>query len=156
MAEQTCAPAHITHPIQRRLLQVMNELGSLHCAARDAGLAALAAALDAAEKPLTVWIVYAETDGENGLPVKEGEPMPWPAHFASPAVGYGITAHRLASSFMGRGSAPLKGRDGRAQLFATLDQARAEADRLNRSTASPHVHYTADPTPQTWPPARDV
>jgi hypothetical protein len=64
------------------------------------------------------------------------------------AVGYGITAHRLAASVFGPGCAPLKGRDGHPMLFASYDDAKAEAARLNAQVVSPNVHYVADPSPQ--------
>lgn len=63
------------------------------------------------------------------------------------AVGYRIIATRLPSSVFGPGRAHLKGGDGQPQVFASLEDAVREADRLNGSLRTPNVFYTADPDP---------
>ena len=61
---------------------------------------------------------------------------------------YTITCHRLASSALGAGAEPLKGRDGRIQPFASLEDARGEAARLNAAKVSLNVFYSANPEPK--------
>ena len=55
---------------------------------------------------------------------------------------YGIMCYRSAASVMGRGESRLKS-NGVLVVFETEDEACAEANRLNKNTASPYVFYQA-------------
>jgi hypothetical protein len=59
------------------------------------------------------------------------------------SASYGIMASRAGGSVMGAARAWLKAANGKAKLFATLDAAAAEANRLNDWVSSPHISYRA-------------
>lgn len=64
---------------------------------------------------------------------------------ASSENPFGIEANRGGGSMFGAASAWLKGRDGEVQRFPTLEKAREEADRLNKSLTTSNVWYVAKP-----------
>lgn len=57
-------------------------------------------------------------------------------------MAFYVMAYRSAASALGAAAAPVK-EGGAVRYFDRIEEARAEAARLNRETASPNVHYVA-------------
>lgn len=55
---------------------------------------------------------------------------------------YVVWCQRSANSILGAAAAPMKS-NGKVVEFPTLEDARAEAERLNRETTSRNVSYSA-------------